>query len=193
MVNKPLLRPAIPGGGTWPGGGRLTSHKKSDFNPDNLQLISYFQLLPSVTLWSPKWRSPIITPWKGHEWINPTPTTARRAELVPGSWKLGPKFPRNFTVHFSGQIFIFHQTRFPWNSRGPVSLPTKHPLGDPVRYNLTRCLYVLLWVSFISKRRNVSSWSHMMGWSESWLVRSSTPHLVGWSSIAQFMRKMVMK
>ena len=24
MVNKPLIRPAISGGGTWPGGGRLT-------------------------------------------------------------------------------------------------------------------------------------------------------------------------
>ena len=28
MVNKPLIRPAISGGGgTWPGGGRLTSHE----------------------------------------------------------------------------------------------------------------------------------------------------------------------
>ena len=27
MVNKPLIRPAISGGGTWPGGGWLTSHK----------------------------------------------------------------------------------------------------------------------------------------------------------------------
>ena len=26
MVNKPLTRPAISWGGTWPGGGRLTSH-----------------------------------------------------------------------------------------------------------------------------------------------------------------------
>ena len=29
MVNKPLIRPAISGGGTWPGGGRLTSHDSS--------------------------------------------------------------------------------------------------------------------------------------------------------------------
>ena len=26
MVNKPLIRPAISGGGTWPGWRRLTSH-----------------------------------------------------------------------------------------------------------------------------------------------------------------------
>ena len=35
MVNKPLIRPAISGGGTWPGGGRLTSHEIRPQTPNH--------------------------------------------------------------------------------------------------------------------------------------------------------------
>ena len=35
MVNKPLVRPAISGGGTWPGGGRLTSHNNGILTPES--------------------------------------------------------------------------------------------------------------------------------------------------------------
>ena len=33
--------------------------------------------------------------------------------------------------NWSGQITIFHQARFPWNSRGPISLPKRYLLGVP--------------------------------------------------------------
>ena len=49
-------------------------------------------------------------------------TTSLKSWCPQSTWKCS----LSYSTNVSGQIIIFHQPRFPWNFRGPISLPNRY-------------------------------------------------------------------
>ncbi len=60
-------------------------------------------------------------------------------------------------LHFFGHEIIFHQPRFPWNFRGPISLPKSYLLGGPIGRVFGR---ELIWHAKL--RRHWRWWAKML-------------------------------
>ena len=98
---------------------------------------------------------PICVHWK---W----PISSRLLSSPKGLWQMGFRikvstylerqyrtctdwsYQQHLTTHLASNI-IFHQPRFPWNSRGPISLPIRYLLGAQ-----SSCFHILMGLRFFT-------------------------------------------
>ena len=122
MVNKPLIRPAISGGGTWPGGGRLTSHDivvvgnlcqflgtRGDSSCPHSWASSKCTLCCSDG--SMSWRCVSWQPWGKFLYKKSMLGVEPKIGVVkPPNPFVHRVFHEIFTIHFGGKIPLFLET-----------------------------------------------------------------------------------